>query len=190
MHGCRRRCIKANVAKARAVIAVTSDDATNLGVTLEVKQTAAHVRTVTRVRCGTGPQSADGLSVDAAFGASLIAATDICGRRLLSVCPKRLCAGQSPDQYPGSLCGTEWEGRRPSQLRADNDVSILMRKRPDADRFESATEDTPLSSDERVLAVVWRTLRERPRPPVWRKKRRKWSDRRDSSAACRIDCLQ
>jgi len=52
----------------------------------------------------------------------------------------------------------EWHGRTALQLRADQEIEILMRRQPGAHAFTVSRHDLPLERDEWVLALVWRKL--------------------------------
>jgi Trk K+ transport system NAD-binding subunit len=150
---------RANIDKARAVIAVTNDDAANLGVTLAAKQTGAHIRTITRV---FDPELAHKFQAaaraDAVFGASVIAAPTFVASACYPFVRNAFVLDDLLFAILDRPAGGEWEGWSPSRLRTDKDVGVFMRTLPGAEAFVPLSDDTPLDRNERVLAIVWRTL--------------------------------
>lgn len=150
---------KANITKARAVLAVTNDDAVNLGIMLEVKQSAPQARTITRVfDADLARKVQTAFHVDASFGASLVAAPTFVAAACYPFVRNAFVLDDLLFSILDRPVGTEWEGKTPSTLRSDNETSVLMRRRPGTAEFIAASDDAPLDRDERILAVVWRRL--------------------------------
>ena len=150
---------KANIIKARAVLAVTNDDAVNLGVMLEVNQSAPQARTVTRIfdaELARKVQTA--FHVDASFGASLVAAPTFVAAACYPFVRNAFVLDDLLFSILDRPVGIEWEGKSPSALRGSNETSVLMRRRLGDAEFTATSDDAPLHRDERVLAVVWRHL--------------------------------
>jgi Trk K+ transport system NAD-binding subunit len=155
----RETLVKAGVAKARAVIAATQDDAVNLSVSLTAEQMNPRVHTVVRLFDADFARKAQAtLNIDFAISAPALAA------------PAFVAAALYPDVRDAFVLDNrllivllhrtvsdEWHGLAPSQLRSTRDVMILMRKRPGS-TYVLAHDETPLDRQEEVLAVVWRRL--------------------------------
>jgi Trk K+ transport system NAD-binding subunit len=159
----RDTLIKAGAMNARAVIAATQDDAVNLSIGLTTKQLNSRARTVVRLFDADFARKVQTtLNVDFTISAPTVAA------------PTFVAAGLYPDVRDAFVLddrllivllhrrvGDGWQGLTSSQLRAEQNVIALMRKRPADPTYTLAHDDIPLHRDEDVLAVTWRRLRER-----------------------------
>ncbi|HET9227727.1 MAG TPA: NAD(P)-binding protein [Thermoanaerobaculia bacterium] len=139
--------LQAGIAKARAVIATTDDDAVNLGIGLAAKQTNPSIRTVVRLFDPDFARKVETtLGIDAALSASRIAAPSFVASALY---PGVITAFLVEDRLlilQQRKAGAEWAGRKPSELQG---IRILMR------------DDRPLEAEEEALVVLWRRLAER-----------------------------
>jgi len=139
--------LRAGIAKARAVIAATDDDAVNLGIGLAARQSSPRIRTVVRLfDADFARKVTSTLGIDVAMGASSIAAPTFVASAL---CPGVVKAFLVQDRLlvlQQRKAGAEWAGRKPSELQ------ILLRD------GALATDERPLEAEEEVLAVLWRKL--------------------------------
>lgn len=146
--------LRAGIAKARAVVAATDDDAVNLGIVLAARESSPRIRTVARLfddAFAHKVQSA--LGIDAALGASSIAAPTFVASALYPGVVRAFLVHDRLLVLQQRKAGVEWAGRRPSELQ------ILVRN------GALATDDRPLAAEEEVLVVLWRKL-ERPSAPA------------------------
>lgn len=150
---------RAGVARARAVIAVTGDDAVNLAVGIAARKMNPKARTVIRI---FDPEFArklkTTLNLDAALGAFSIAAPAFAAAALYAdvrtgfVLERRLYA------ILERLAGEEWHHRRPSLLQQEQGIRIVMRRHTGETHFRIADSDEPLDRNEFIIAVVYRDL--------------------------------
>ena len=144
---------------ALAVISVTNDDATNLGVSLAVKQLSPQARTVTRVFDAELANKMEAAKcMDVVFGASMIAAPTFVAAACLPDVINAFVLDNLLFSIMDRSAGAEWEGYTPPQLRAEKQVLLLMRNRSEGQEYVPLAAETQLRGDERVLAVVWQTL--------------------------------
>ena len=141
--------LQAGIAKARAVVAATDDDAVNLGIGLAAKQASPGIRTVVRLFDPDFARKVEStLGIDAALSASRIAAPTFAASALYPGVVKAFLVDDRLLVLQQRKAGAEWAGRKPSELEG---VRLPLR------------DDSPLAEDEEVLAVLWRKL-ERPTP--------------------------
>lgn len=139
--------LQAGIARARAVVAATDDDAVNLGIGLAARQANPGIRTVVRLFDPDFARKVEtALGIDAAFSASRIAAPTFAASALYPGVVKAFLVDDRLLVLQQRKAGAEWAGRKPTELQG---VRILLR------------DDAPLSAEEEVLAVFWRKL-ERP----------------------------
>lgn len=142
--------LRAGIAKARAVVAATDDDAVNLGIGLASRRANPGVRTVVRLFDADFARKVEStLGIDAALGASRIAAPTFAASALFPGVVKAFLVKDRLLVLQQRKAGAEWAGRKPSE------VQILLRD------GAPATDERPLAAEEEVLAVLWRKL-ERP----------------------------
>jgi Trk K+ transport system NAD-binding subunit len=142
--------LRAGIAKARAVIAATDDDAVNLGIVLAARQSSPRIRTVVRLFDADFARKVQStLGIDAALGASSIAAPTFVASALFPGVVKAFLVQDRLLVLQQRKAGAEWAGRKPSELH------VLLRD------GAMATDERPLVAEEEVLAVLWRKL-ERP----------------------------
>lgn len=149
----------ANVEKARAVIAATSDDAVNLSVGFTARQMNAQAQIVLRlfspdfarkVRATTQIQAYSPASLAApAFVASAlhegVRAAFVMNDRLFILLQRAV--------------GEEWHGLTPDQLRQREEAVILLHRREAGGEFQCPAGSATLHSSDQVQALVWRRLR-------------------------------
>jgi Trk K+ transport system NAD-binding subunit len=149
---------QAGAAKAHAVLAVTSDDAVNLSVSLETKQMNRQVRTVVRLFDADFARKVQAaLGVDAALGAFLIGAPTFTAAALYPNVLSGFVADARLFAVIEREAGAEWQGLTPSQLRASREVQIVALHVP-GNGYTLTVEDRPLERNEKVLAVIGRKL--------------------------------
>jgi Trk K+ transport system NAD-binding subunit len=137
--------LRAGIAHARAVIAVTDDDAVNLGIGLAARQSSPGIRTVVRLFDADFARKVEStLGIDVALGASSIAAPTFVSSALFPGVVKAFLVQDRLLVLQKRKAGAEWAGRKPSELSG---VRILMRD-----------EERPLAAEEEVLTVLWRKL--------------------------------
>jgi Trk K+ transport system NAD-binding subunit len=139
--------LRAGIAKARAVIAATDDDAVNLGIGLAARQSNPSIRTVVRLFDADFARKVEStLGIDVALGASSIAAPTFVASALFPGVVKAFLVQDRLLVLQQRKAGTEWVGRKPSELQ------VLVRD------GALATDDRPLAAEEEVLAVLSRKL--------------------------------
>jgi Trk K+ transport system NAD-binding subunit len=150
---------RAGLARARAVVAATSDDSVNLGIGLAARRMNPRVRTVVRQFDAEFARKVErALGIDAALGASRIAAPTFAASALF---PDVAQAFIVQDRLIVALrrpVGSEWAGYRPAELREEKAVHILLRSGELTPAGLAASDETPLGADEEVLAFLWRKL--------------------------------
>ncbi len=149
---------RAGVARARAVLAVSGDDATNLGVVLESRRRTPHVRTVVRMfDPGFAAKVKDAFQLDAAMGASGIAAPTFVGAALYPDVRAALVLEDRLFILLQCAVRPQWNGRTTEELRDLEGITVLMR-RAGAAELAIVEPGVPLRAGESVLAVACRTL--------------------------------
>jgi Trk K+ transport system NAD-binding subunit len=174
----------ARLASARAVVAVTSDDAVNLGICLAAKRANPRVRTVVRLFDAEFAQKVESfLDIDASMSASRIAAPTFAAAVLAPDVTKAVIVRDRLLVLLERRAGADWAGARPSELRERQGIHVLMRGgelascnagsggdaggsasgragRSAEGSGDSAAvaDDKPLRAEEDVLAVFCRTL--------------------------------
>ena len=137
--------LRAGIAKARAVIAATDDDAVNLGIGLAARQSNPRIRTVVRLfDDGFARKVVSTLGIDVALGASSIAAPTFVASALYPGVVKAFLVQDRLLVLQQRKAGAGWAGRKPSEL---SESRILMRD-----------QERPLAAEEEVLVVLWRKL--------------------------------
>ena len=145
--------LRAGIAKARAVIAATDDDAVNLGIGLAARQSSPRIRTVVRLfDSDFARKVVSTLGIDVAMGASSIAAPNFVASALFPGVVKAFLVQDRLLVLQQRKAGAEWAGRKPSELQ------ILLRD------GTLAADERPLEAEEEVLVALWRKL-ERPWVP-------------------------
>ncbi|HLK55306.1 MAG TPA: NAD-binding protein, partial [Chthonomonadaceae bacterium] len=146
---------KVGAANARAVLAVTSNDAVNLGIALETKQINPKVRTVVRL---ADPDFAEKvkshLQIDAALGAFLISAPTFVAAAFYTDVRHAFVQDDFLFAILHRPVRDEWHGRTPMQLHTEQETNILMRHRPGSKEFRVLSPELPLDREEWVLALV------------------------------------
>ncbi|MBI3971308.1 MAG: NAD-binding protein [Chloroflexi bacterium] len=171
----RRRdsLLKVGITGARALVAVTNDDATNLSVALLAKQLNPQLRTVVRLLdADFARKLAPAPALDVALSAPLLAAPAFVAAALAP--PEHtVCAAFVVD---GTLCSVQhlptpatWHGRASTQVRAAETAAIVMRRHRGRGADETAyvpavdsddTDDTAtLRATEPLVMLTWRPLR-------------------------------
>ncbi len=149
---------RAGIARARAVVAATGDDAVNLGIGLAAKRINPRLRTVIRLFDAEMARKVENvLAIDAALGAARIAAPTFAASTLYGDVLKALLVGDRLLVLRQRQAGPEWSGKTPAELREREGVQVLQRD----GRFTDGDE-TPLAPGEEVLAALCR-----PVAPPW-----------------------
>ena len=155
--------LRAELPKARAVVAATDDDAVNLGIGLAARRMSPQVRTVVRLFDPDFAGKVEStLGIDAAFGASRIAAPTFVAAALFPDVVKAFLVQDRLFVLRLRKAGAEWEGRKPSDLREEQGVHVLLRNRELATTGVTGARERPLAADEEILAGLWRRL-----DPAW-----------------------
>jgi Trk K+ transport system NAD-binding subunit len=149
---------QAGAARARAVLALTGDEAANLSVCLAMEQLDRRVRTVLRLFDADFARKVQAaLAVDAAVSPSHIAAPTFVAAALYPNVRHALVLDDWLLAILHRTVGADWAGRTPAQVRAEHDVAVLLRRGAGA-AFAPAHDDSPLAEGEQVLAVAYRPL--------------------------------
>lgn len=150
---------RAGLSRARAVVAATGDDSVNLGIGLAARRMNPGVRTVVRQFDAEFARKVEtALGIDAALGASRIAAPTFTASALFSDVAKAFIVQDRLIVALHRRTGPEWAGRKPSELRAEKGIHILMRGGELTTASVAAVDERPLAEDEEVLAALWRKL--------------------------------
>lgn len=149
---------QAGLAQARAVVAATSDDSVNLSIALAARRMNPGVRTTVRLFDAVFARKVEtALQIDAALSASRIAAPTFVASALFPDVAKAVIVKDRLFVLIERQAG-DWTGRTPAELRAGEGIRLLRR-----DGTQSpAVEETPLAAEEKILAVLCRTL-----APAW-----------------------
>jgi Trk K+ transport system NAD-binding subunit len=155
----RDTLLKAGAAKARAVLAVSSDDAANLGVALETRSINKDIRTVVRLFDSEfAAKVKSALHIDAAMGAFAIGAPTFAAAALYPDVRSAFILDDRLFIVLHRKAGDEWHGQTPAKLKAKCDVRVVMRRAPAEQAYSVVKPDQPLVRDERLIAIVWRQL--------------------------------
>ncbi len=159
---------RAGLSRARAVVAATGDDSVNLGIGLSARRMNPGVRTVVRQFDADFARKVEkALGIDAALGASRIAAPTFAASALFPDVAKAFIVQDRLIVALRRKAGPDWAGRKPSELRAEQGIRILMRGGVLTAASVAVVDEKPLAEDEEVLAALWRTL-----APPWSEQRR------------------
>ncbi len=154
---------RAGLSRARAVVAATDDDAVNLGIGLAARRMNPGVRTVVRLFDAEFARKVEtSLGIDAALGASRIAAPTFAASALFPDVTKAFIVQDRLIVTVRRKAGAEWAGRKPSELRDEQGIRILMRGSGLTNPGNALVDEPPLAEDEEVLAALWR-----PVAPPW-----------------------
>jgi Trk K+ transport system NAD-binding subunit len=154
---------QAHLASARAVVAVTSDDAVNLGISLAAKRASPRVRTVVRLFDADFARKVESvLGIDASMSASRIAAPTFAAAVLAPQVSKALIVRDHLFVLSERQAGADWAGMTPAELRAGKGIHVLMRgaelaAKPSA-AATAAGDEEPLRAEETLVAVSCRSL--------------------------------
>lgn len=149
---------KANVAKAHALISATSDDAVNLSVGLSVATINPAVRTVLRLFDAEFARKVQaGLNIDMALSASLLAAPTFVAAALYPDVGAAFVLDDQLCMVLSRTAGDAWQNQTPAQLRAEQNVDVLMVRRA-TDHGYAPADDALLHPTDQVLALVKRDL--------------------------------
>jgi Trk K+ transport system NAD-binding subunit len=155
--------LRAGLPKARAVVAATGNDAVNLGIGLAAQRMSPQVRTVVRLFDPDFAGKVEStLGIDAAFGASRIAAPTFTAAALFPDVVKAFLVQDRLFVLRLRKAGVEWAGCKPSTLREEQGIHILLRNRELDTAGVTGARERPLSADEEILAALWRPL-----APAW-----------------------
>ncbi len=149
---------RAGLPRARAVVAATDDDSVNLGIGLVARRMSPTLRTVVRLFDAEFARKVESaLEIDVALGASRIAAPSFAASALF---PDVVKAFIVQDRLLVLRFGraAEWAGRKPSELRAELGIHLLMRGGKLTTDNVAAVDERPLAAEEEVLALLWRKL--------------------------------
>src|SRR5262249_11012365 len=148
----RATLVKAGVKTARAVIAVSSDDAANLGTALETRALNEKVRTVVRLfDADFAAKVKNAFHIDAAMGAFMIGAPTFAAAALYKdvrsafILDDRLCV------VINRPVGMEWQGKTPSALHAGCGIRVLMRRAAGEQAYSTANPAQSLAKDDLVI---------------------------------------
>jgi Trk K+ transport system NAD-binding subunit len=150
---------RAGAASAHAVVAVTGDDAANLGIALAAREMNPRSRTVARLFDADFAAKVEGtLGLSAALSASRTAAPAFAAAALH---PDALTAFSSEDRFfvvAPERVSLELAGRRPSELRSTGPRRVILRRPAAGGGHELSPDDRPLLPGEEVVVLVERRL--------------------------------
>ncbi len=151
---------KAGIQSARAIIAATSDDATNLTAALVSRGLNPGIRTVARIFDAEFAEKIQKpLKLDVAYSASQIAAPTFVASALYENVVGAFVLHETKLLiFTHKKVKEEWVGRTPSDLKKSN-LDVLFRRNEKTGRFVStSTEDSPFAKDEQLIVVRVRNL--------------------------------
>ncbi len=149
---------QAGLAQARAVVAATADDSVNLSIALVARRLNPGVRTAVRLFDAVFARKVESaLHIDAALSASRIAAPTFVASALYPDVAKAVIVKDRLFVLIERQAG-DWAGRTPADLSAEQGLRLLRRN----GALSPAAGDTPLAAEEKILAVLCRTL-----APAW-----------------------
>jgi len=150
---------KVALSRARAVLAVTSNDAVNLGVALEAKQINSRVRTVVRLfEPDFAAKVKMQLEVDAAMGAFFVSAPTFAAAALYPDVLHAFVVNDALFSILHCRVRADWRGRTPLEIMRDQGIDIAMSRADTEHDFAVASPDRPLPASDWALAVVRREL--------------------------------
>jgi Trk K+ transport system NAD-binding subunit len=150
---------KVAMAHARAVVSVYDDDAVNLGVGLAARKVNPDLRAIVRLFDADFARKVEAvLRVDAALSASRIAAPTFVASALYPDVARAFIVRDHLFILLHRPAGQEWDNLKPSCLREERGVQILIRGGELARAGVAAADEKPLAADEVVLAAVWRRV--------------------------------
>lgn len=157
--GLRATLERAGVARARAVVCATSDDAINLSVSLAAKALDPRVRTVIRWSdASLADKIQRSLHVDVVMSPSRIAAPTFVAAALLPDVRQALVLEGHLLSILQRHVGPAWAGKTPRQVAAEHALTPVMRRPRGAPDFRPIAEGTALAEDDEVVLVAWRAL--------------------------------
>lgn len=149
---------RAGVANARAVVAVSSDDAANLSIGLVAHQLNPSLRTVVRLFDADFARKVETtLSVDAAIGASRIAAPTFVASALESDVVKAFLLADRFCSLSEHAAPEEWAGLTVEELERER-VFVLWRDPGGPDSRAGRADERRVARRERLLVARFRPL--------------------------------
>ncbi|MBM2810592.1 MAG: hypothetical protein HW416_1351 [Chloroflexi bacterium] len=150
---------QANMAGARAIVAATGDDATNLAIGLSARRLNGQAQIVVRMfEAEFASKVQQSFAFDAVLSASMTSAPTFVAAALY---PGVLAAFVLSGQlivFRQSTVGDEDSGRRPSELRASEGASVIFRMGKNDVAFVVAGGDDPLTKGDQIITLVWRPI--------------------------------
>ncbi|HEV2846852.1 MAG TPA: NAD(P)-binding protein [Thermoanaerobaculia bacterium] len=144
---------QAGLATATAVVAATSDDAVNLSVALTARRLNPRIRTVLRLFDDEFARKVESaLGIDSALGASWIAAPTFAASVLYPDVARAVIVQDQLLVFLERKAG-DWAGLKPSELRAEQGIHVLLRGGEPV-----AADEKPLEAGEEILAALCRSL--------------------------------
>jgi Trk K+ transport system NAD-binding subunit len=145
--------LKAGITGARAIVAVTHDDPTNLAVALAAKQLAPGIRTVVRVFDADFARKAQSaLGIDVALSASMVAAPVFVAAALYPDVRHALILDDHLialiEQKVGPDCAGEWQTQAPGAPQR----TVVFRRA--AGEGYAVADDAPLAPDEEFIGAI------------------------------------
>jgi Trk K+ transport system NAD-binding subunit len=151
--------LKVGVTRARAVLAVTSNDAVNLGVALEAKQIAPNVRTVARLfEPDFAAKVKSQLGVDAAMGAFFVSAPTFVAASLYRDVLHAFVLDNVLFSILHCRVRPEWNGKTPQEIVREFGIDIAMSRSQTNHDFAVAPPGRALAATDWALAVIRREL--------------------------------
>lgn len=148
--------LAAGVARAHAVVAVTGDDAVNLGVALLAKKLNPGARVVASLFDSDFARKVESaLDVDVAMGPSLVAAPLFVASAFEANVRAAFLSGEALISLIERPVGTALGGRTPAALR-ESGLLVLRVKTGSGAPFRAAGEDEVIPAEARILAAVIR----------------------------------
>jgi Trk K+ transport system NAD-binding subunit len=153
----RDTLVRAGLDRAAAVLCLTGDDAVNLGIALAARQVKPGIRTVVRLfDPGFAEKARGALRLEAAMSSTRLAAPAFAAAALYPDTCAAFLDEENRFMALRSCPGSDWAGRKPSELRAEG-MDLLLR-RTSGGGWRVAMGDAPISLEERLMLVISRPL--------------------------------
>jgi len=150
---------RAGVARAHAVVAVTGDDAANLGIALAVREVNPRARAVVRIfDADFAAKVQTSLGLSAALSASLTAAPTFVAAALSPGVLSAVVHDRRFLMLARQEVSPDLAGRRPSEIRAERNVRIVLRPQAPDGAYVVTSGDAALVAGEQVVTLTLRAL--------------------------------
>jgi len=150
---------RAGAERARAVVAVTSDDTANLAAALEARRINPGIRTVTRLFDAEFARKVQtSLGIDRALSASAVAAPTFAAAALHEDVLRAFLDDDQLFALVLRACPDAWSGLSPKEIAARFGLLPLLHRRDGKERYSPCDPRQPIEAGARIVAVVCHPL--------------------------------